>query len=89
MVDDAIFRWAGLLVGQGVILVGLVLSHLSSRKANRETNEAIGPVANGFAGHTTESLAEITTSVGELRDLLVGHIADHASADLRRPANRR
>lgn len=57
--------------------------------AAMDTAKAIAPVSNGYAKHTTESLASLHTAVGDLRDmivadrrLLVEHIAAHASSDL-------
>ena len=99
--SDSTYRLIALLIGQGVLLTGIVLTYLSTRQTKRKVSDvdgkvevaaieakkavaAVEPISNGFAGHTTEALGAIQESVGELRGLLLGHIADHASSDVRR-----
>lgn len=52
--------------------------------ASAATALAVAPVTNGFAAGTTESLTELRALVIETRGLMVGHIADHASAAVRK-----
>jgi hypothetical protein len=37
-VNGAIFRWSGLLLGQGVILTGLILTYLSTRSTRTKVD---------------------------------------------------
>lgn len=104
----ALYRWAALILGQSVILTGLILTYLATRttrtkvddvdsKVNsvdtkvdvaaveaRRAAKAVEPISNGFAGHTTEALDGLHQAIGECRTLLIQHIADHASSDVRR-----
>lgn len=79
--SDAVFRWAGLLLGQGVILIGLILTHLSTRRKvsdvdtkvdvaadeARKAADAAAPTANGFAGDVRAGLAALHAGQQDLR----------------------
>lgn len=72
-------NWQALGSVLAVCLIG-AYNAVQARRANKQTQST----GNGFARHVKESLVEIRAEQRRQRDLLVGHIADHAESDLRR-----
>jgi Tfp pilus assembly ATPase PilU len=125
-------RWVTLILGQIVLLSGIVATYLVQRRSGKDLSgkvdvvngkaddaaveakraaDAVVPISNGFAGKTAAGLesiqqmiydlrtentdnlntlrSEADTNLREIRGLLVNHIADHASSDLRKSAQQK
>jgi len=88
---DVIFRWAVLLIGQGVVLVGLILGYFSMRGKQKDTNEQATlaaefskPTGNGYADDTRASLSEIKATLIRVEGKVDTHIQDHSAVSLRK-----
>lgn len=100
-IPDAIFRWASLLVVQGVMAIGMVLGYLGTRKKVDDVKdqasdakvqatlaaELAAPTGNGYAGRTEDALREIKDAIVRVEQKVDTHIQDHARSSFTKDRN--
>jgi len=80
---DVIFRWASLMIVQGVIFAGMAFGYFSTRSKVREVKTLSEPTGNGHAKRVEDALSELKTSVGRVENKIDTHVMDHASSSLK------